>query len=203
MVETDAFRTRTPHLEAGRFDGRKSGRVCRTRNSGQWKTAYGRTGGRCPFGSRFVSLHGWLGPTKIEGHTIPISVPYTPGAKYLAYTVREPVGVVGADHSLELSVADGGLETGGLPLGHGSAPKCSSRREQTPLSCLRLGELMQEAGIPDGCGQYYFRATERTAGGRAGGASDVDKIAFTGSTEVGKLILHAAGREPRKRFPSS
>jgi len=41
----------------------------------------------------FRYMAGWA--TKIEGNTIPISVPYTPGAKYLAYTLREPVGVVG------------------------------------------------------------------------------------------------------------
>src|SRR6266568_6786373 len=41
----------------------------------------------------FRYMAGWA--TKIEGNTIPLSVPYTPGARYLSYTLREPVGVVG------------------------------------------------------------------------------------------------------------
>src|SRR5271155_5064238 len=63
--------------------------------------------------------------------------------------------------------------------------------EQTPLPALRLGELIQEAGIPDGVGNIV------TGFGPGAGSSiaehpDVDKVAFTGSTEVGKLILRAS-----------
>ena len=58
--------------------------------------------------------------------------------------------------------------------------------EQTPLSALRLGEQMQEAGVPDGVVNIV------TGFGDAGAAlaahDDVDKVAFTGSTEVGKLV---------------
>jgi phenylacetaldehyde dehydrogenase len=63
--------------------------------------------------------------------------------------------------------------------------------EQTPLSCLRLGELIQEAGIPDGVVNIVPGYGE-TAGAALAAHPDVDKIAFTGSTEVGKLIVQAA-----------
>src|SRR6202041_930754 len=63
--------------------------------------------------------------------------------------------------------------------------------EQTPLTALRLGELMQEAGFPDGVVNIVPGYGE-TAGAALAAHMDVDKIAFTGSTEVGKLIVHAA-----------
>jgi phenylacetaldehyde dehydrogenase len=63
--------------------------------------------------------------------------------------------------------------------------------EQTPLSALRLGELIQEAGIPDGVVNIITGFGE-TAGAALAEHPDVDKIAFTGSTEVGKLIVKAA-----------
>jgi phenylacetaldehyde dehydrogenase len=63
--------------------------------------------------------------------------------------------------------------------------------EQTPLSALRLGELVQEAGFPNGVVNIVTGFGE-TAGARLAAHPDVDKIAFTGSTEVGKLIVQAA-----------
>src|SRR6266852_6166959 len=63
--------------------------------------------------------------------------------------------------------------------------------EQTPLSALRLGELIMEAGFPDGVVNIVPGYGE-TAGAALAAHPDVDKIAFTGSTEVGKLIVHAA-----------
>ena len=63
--------------------------------------------------------------------------------------------------------------------------------EQTPLSALRLGELILEAGFPDGVVNIVPGYGE-TAGAALAAHPDVDKIAFTGSTEVGKLIVHAA-----------
>ena len=56
----------------------------------------------------FRYMAGWA--TKIEGNTIPLSVPYTPGAKYLAYTVAGAGGSGGADHPVEFPAADGGME---------------------------------------------------------------------------------------------
>jgi phenylacetaldehyde dehydrogenase len=63
--------------------------------------------------------------------------------------------------------------------------------EQTPLSALRFGELIAEAGIPDGVVNIVTGFGE-TAGAALANHSDVDKVAFTGSTEVGKLIVKAA-----------
>jgi len=69
--------------------------------------------------------------------------------------------------------------------------------EQTPLSCLLLGELVQEAGIPDGVVNIVPGYGE-TAGAALAAHPDVDKVAFTGSTEVGKLILQAAAGNLKK-----
>ena len=69
--------------------------------------------------------------------------------------------------------------------------------EQTPLTALRLGELIQEAGIPDGVVNIVPGYGE-TAGAALAAHPDVDKVAFTGSTEVGKLILHAAAGNLKK-----
>jgi phenylacetaldehyde dehydrogenase len=141
----------------------------------------------------FRYMAGWA--TKIEGHTIPISVPYTPGAKYLAYTVREPVGVVG-----QIIPWNFPLLMAAWKLGPALATGCTvvlKPAEQTPLTCLRLGELIQEAGIPDGVVNIIPGYGE-TAGAALAAHSDVDKIAFTGSTEVGKLILHAAAGNLKK-----
>ena len=69
--------------------------------------------------------------------------------------------------------------------------------EQTPLSALRLGELIQEAGIPDGVVNIVPGYGE-TAGAALAAHPDVDKVAFTGSTEVGKLIVQAAAGNLKK-----
>src|SRR5205807_8006076 len=141
----------------------------------------------------FRYMAGWA--TKIEGNTIPISVPYTPGAKYLAYTLREPVGVVG-----QIIPWNFPLLMAAWKLGPALATGCTvviKPAEQTPLSCLRLGELVQEAGIPDGVVNIVPGYGE-TAGAALAAHPDVDKIAFTGSTEVGKLILQASAGNLKK-----
>ncbi len=132
-------------------------------------------------------MAGWA--TKIEGNTIPLSVPYTPGAKYFAYTLREPVGVVG-----QIIPWNFPLLMAAWKLGPALATGCTvilKPAEQTPLSALRLGELIMEAGFPEGVVNIVSGYGE-TAGAALAAHSDVDKIAFTGSTEVGKLIVHAA-----------
>src|SRR5215472_11433322 len=141
----------------------------------------------------FRYMAGWA--TKIEGNTIPISVPYTPGAKYLAYTLREPVGVVG-----QIIPWNFPLLMAAWKLGPALSTGCTvviKPAEQTPLSCLRLAELVQEAGIPDGVVNVVPGYGE-TAGAALAAHPDVDKIAFTGSTEVGKLILQAASGNLKK-----
>jgi len=135
----------------------------------------------------FRYMAGWA--TKIEGNTIPISVPYTPGAKYLAYTLREPVGVVGQIIPWNFPLLMAAWKLGpALATGNTVVLKPA---EQTPLSALRLGELIQEAGFPDGVVNIVPGYGE-TAGAALAAHPDVDKVAFTGSNEVGKLIVQAA-----------
>jgi phenylacetaldehyde dehydrogenase len=132
-------------------------------------------------------MSGWT--TKIEGNTIPISVPYTPGARYHAFTLREPVGVVA-----QVIPWNFPLLMAAWKIGPALAAGCTiilKPAEQTPLSAIRLGELIQEAGFPEGVVNIVTGFGE-TAGAALASHPMVDKIAFTGSTEVGKLILHAA-----------
>ena len=138
----------------------------------------------------FRYMAGWA--TKIEGNTIPISAH---GAKFFAYTLREPVGVVG-----QIIPWNFPLLMAAWKLGPALATGCCvvlKPAEQTPLSALRLGELIQEAGIPDGVVNIVTGYGE-TAGAALAAHPDVDKIAFTGSTEVGKLIVQAAAGNLKK-----
>jgi phenylacetaldehyde dehydrogenase len=133
----------------------------------------------------FRYMAGW--PTKIHGNTVPISALPAPG-EYLAYTLREPVGVVGQIIPWNFPLLMAAWKLG--PLLACGCTVVLKPAEQTPLSALRLGELVQEAGLPDGVLNIV------TGYGAAGAAiaahDDVDKVAFTGSTEVGKLIVKAA-----------
>jgi len=141
----------------------------------------------------FRYMAGWA--TKIEGNTIPLSVPYTPGTRYLSYTLREPVGVVG-----QIIPWNFPLLMAAWKLGPALASGCTivlKPAEQTPLSALRLGELICEAGFPDGVVNIVPGYGE-TAGAALAAHQDVDKVAFTGSTEVGKLILRAAAGNLKK-----
>ena len=141
----------------------------------------------------FRYMAGWA--TKIEGHTIPISVPYTPGARYHAYTLREPIGVVG-----QIIPWNFPLLMAAWKLGPALAAGCTvvlKPAEQTPLSAIRLGELICEAGFPEGVINIVPGYGE-TAGAALAAHPDVDKVAFTGSTEVGKLILQAAAGNLKK-----
>jgi phenylacetaldehyde dehydrogenase len=141
----------------------------------------------------FRYMAGWA--TKAEGTTIPIAFPLTPGARYHAYTVREPVGVVG-----QIIPWNFPLLMASWKLGPALAMGCTlvlKPAEQTPLSALRLGELVQEAGFPDGVVNIVPGYGE-TAGAALAAHPDVDKVAFTGSTEVGKLIVRAASGNLKK-----
>jgi phenylacetaldehyde dehydrogenase len=141
----------------------------------------------------FRYMAGWA--TKIEGNTIPVSVPYTPKAKYLSYTLREPIGVVG-----QIIPWNFPLLMAAWKLGPALATGCTvvlKPAEQTPLSALRLGDLICEAGFPEGVVNIVPGYGE-TAGAALAAHDDVDKVAFTGSTEVGKLILHAAAGNLKK-----
>ena len=140
----------------------------------------------------FHYMAGWA--TKIEGNTIPISAA-SRRVKYLAYTRREPVGVVG-----QIIPWNFPLLMAAWKLGPALATGCTvvlKPAEQTPLSALLLAELIAEAGFPDGVVNVVPGYGE-TAGAALASHPDVDKIAFTGSTEVGRLILQAAAGNLKK-----
>jgi len=141
----------------------------------------------------FHYMAGWA--TKIEGNTIPISVLYAPGANFHAFTLREPVGVVGQiiPWNFPLLMAAWKLAPA-LAAGNCIVLKPA---EQTPLTALRLGEILFEAGLPEGVVNIVTGFGE-TAGAALAAHNDVDKIAFTGSTEVGKIIVRAAAGNLKK-----
>ena len=131
---------------------------------------------------------GWA--DKIEGKTIPINGPY------FCYTRHEPVGVVG-----QIIPWNFPLLMAAWKLGPALAAGCTvvlKPAEQTPLSALRLGELITEAGFPPGVVNIVPGYGE-TAGAAISRHMDVDKVAFTGSTEVGKLVMRAAADSNLKR----
>jgi acyl-CoA reductase-like NAD-dependent aldehyde dehydrogenase len=137
----------------------------------------------------FRYMAGWA--TKIMGHTFPISFP----GEYLSYTLREPIGVVG-----QIIPWNFPLLMAAWKLGPALAAGCTvvlKLAEQTPLSGLRLAELIHEAGFPEGVVNVLTGFGEG-AGAPLAAHDLVDKIAFTGSTEVGRLIVHAAAGNLKK-----
>ncbi|MEP7349898.1 MAG: aldehyde dehydrogenase family protein [Sphingorhabdus sp.] len=132
----------------------------------------------------FRYFAGW--PTKFGGETLPVSP--RSGAKILNYTTREPVGVCGliVPWNYPMSMA-------AWKVAPALAAGCTvilKPAEQTPLTALRLAELALEAGVPPG----VFNVI--TGFGEAGAAlvdhPGVDKVAFTGSTQVGKAIVRGS-----------
>mmetsp|Transcript_32817 Transcript_32817/g.57242 ORF Transcript_32817/g.57242 Transcript_32817/m.57242 type:complete len:502 (+) Transcript_32817:4115-5620(+) len=127
---------------------------------------------------------------KIHGQTIPLIGPY------FCYTRSEPVGVVG-----QIIPWNYPLQMAAWKLAPALAAGCTivlKPAEQTPLSVLRLGELINEAGFPQGVVNIVPGYGE-TAGEALTLHPEVDKIAFTGSTEIGKRILANAGTANLKR----
>ena len=131
----------------------------------------------------FEYFAGW--PTKIEGRQLPVSAPNT-----LAYTLREPVGVCA-----QIIPWNFPLLMAAWKLGPALAAGCTvvlKPAEQTPMTALRLGELILEAGIPEGVVNVI------TGDGETGALlvdhPGVDKIAFTGSTAVGREIGAKCGK---------
>ena len=128
---------------------------------------------------------GW--PTKIEGSTLPVSP--ASGAPMLNYTLREPVGVcaliVPWNFPLNMCV---------WKLGPALATGCVAvlkPAEQTPLVAIRLVQLIEAAGFPAGVVNLITGLGAET-GGPLAQHPDVDKIAFTGSTQIGRLIAQSA-----------
>ena len=130
---------------------------------------------------------GWA--DKVHGKTIPID------GDFLCYTRHEPIGVVGQIIPWNFPM---------LMMAWKLAPALATGNtvvlkpaEQTPLSALRIGELILEAGFPDGV-VNVLPGFGPTAGAAIARHMDVDKVAFTGSTEVGHLIMEAAAKSNLK-----
>ena len=131
---------------------------------------------------------GWA--DKIHGKTIPVNGPY------FSYTKHEAVGVVG-----QIIPWNFPLLMQAWKLGPALAAGCTvvmKPAEQTPLTALRVGELIMEAGFPEGV-VNLLPGYGPTAGAALARHMDVDKVAFTGSTEVGHLIMKAAAETNLKR----
>jgi len=121
----------------------------------------------------------------IHGETIANSMP----GEYVSYTLKEPVGVVGA-----IIPWNGPLGATVWKVGPALATGCTvvlKPAEEAPLTSLRLGELMLEAGVPPGVINIVPGYGE-TAGAALAAHVDVDKIAFTGSHLTGQLIVKAS-----------
>jgi aldehyde dehydrogenase (NAD+) len=131
---------------------------------------------------------GWA--DKIQGKTIPIA------GDYFCYTRHEPVGVVGQiiPWNFPLLMQAWKLAPA-LATGNTVVMKPA---EQTPLTALRVADLITEAGFPEGV-VNMLPGYGPTAGAAIARHMDVDKVAFTGSTEVGHLIMEAAAQTNLKR----
>ena len=135
--------------------------------------------------------------SKIQGETITPSINYQPaGKKIFAYTQKEPVGVVGA-----ITPWNSPLVLEAMKIAPCLAAGCSmvlKPAEDTSLTAIRLAELILEAGVPPG----VFNVVTGL-GPEAGQAlvehPDVDKVAFTGSTATGRIILETAARANLKK----
>ena len=141
----------------------------------------------------FHYMAGWA--TKIEGSTIPLSVAYTPDAQYHAYTRKEPIGVVAQIIPWNFPLLMAAWKLG--PVLTAGCTVVLKPAEETPLSALRLAQLCLDAGLPPGVLNVVTGFGE-TCGAPLAAHSQVDKVAFTGSTEVGKLIVQAAAGNLKK-----
>jgi len=131
---------------------------------------------------------GWA--DKVQGKTIPM------GGDYFCYTRHEPVGVVGQIIPWNFPILMQAWKLApALATGNTVVMKPA---EQTPLTALRVSELIAEAGFPDGV-VNMLPGYGPTAGAAIARHMDVDKVAFTGSTEVGHLIMEAAAQTNLKR----
>jgi phenylacetaldehyde dehydrogenase len=135
---------------------------------------------------------GWAG--KILGNTIELSVPFLKKSLFHAYTAREPVGVVA-----QIIPWNFPLLMAAWKLAPALAAGCTvvlKPAEQTPLSATYLAGLFNKAGLPKGVVNVVNG--DGSTGALLSAHDDVDKVAFTGSTEVGKLIIKAAAGNLKK-----
>ncbi|XP_048734254.1 aldehyde dehydrogenase, mitochondrial-like isoform X2 [Ostrea edulis] len=131
---------------------------------------------------------GWA--DKIEGKTVPVA------GDFFAYTRREPVGVCGQIIPWNFPLLMQAWKLGpALACGNTVVMKVA---EQTPLTALYIAHLAREAGFPPGV-INIIPGYGPTAGGAIASHMDVDKLAFTGSTEVGHIVAQAAAQSNLKR----
>ncbi|XP_033101241.1 aldehyde dehydrogenase 9-like [Anneissia japonica] len=131
---------------------------------------------------------GWC--DKVHGKTIPLD------GDYFCYTKLEPVGVCGAIIPWNYPIDMLGWKLGpAIACGNTIVVKPA---EQTPLTALFIASLIKEAGFPPGV-INIIPGYGPTAGAGISEHMDIDKVAFTGSTEVGHLIQQAAGKSNLKR----
>jgi aldehyde dehydrogenase (NAD+) len=131
---------------------------------------------------------GWA--DKVQGRTIPID------GDFFCYTRHEPIGVVGQIIPWNYPMLMQAWKLApALATGNTIVMKPA---EQTPLSALRIGELIVEAGFPEGV-VNLLPGFGPTAGAAIARHMDVDKVAFTGSTEIGRLIMEAAAKSNLKK----
>lgn len=126
---------------------------------------------------------------KLHGQTIPVR------GNYFTYTRREPVGVVGQIIPWNFPMLMVAWKWG--PALAAGCTIVMKPAEQTPLTCLRMARLAQKAGIPDGV-INVVPGYGPTAGAALVRHPDVDKIAFTGSTEVGRIIMRDAADQLKR-----
>jgi phenylacetaldehyde dehydrogenase len=138
-------------------------------------------------------MAGW--PTKLEGKTLPISGTLVPGQHYAAFSTLEPVGVVGAIIAWNFPFLMATWKC--APALAAGCTVVLKPAEETPLTALRLGELALEAGFPRGV-LNIVTGMGHTAGAALTAHAGVDKVTFTGSTEVGRLIVRAAAGNMKK-----
>ena len=138
-------------------------------------------------------MAGW--PTKLEGKSLPISGTLVPGHEYAAFSLREPVGVVGAIIAWNFPLLLATWKS--APALAAGCTVVLKPAEETPLTALRLGELITEAGFPKGTFNVVT-GTGPGAGAPLCNHPGVDKITFTGSTEVGRLVVQAAAGNMKK-----
>src|SRR6201998_1434567 len=146
--------------------------------------------GTVTVGSEFFRYYaGWC--TKIEGLAADVHTGGLTGiaSHQHAYTLKEPYGVVGL-----IFPWNGPVFNFCAKLAPALAAGCSSvvkPAEETPLSALVLDNILHEAGVPEGVANLLL-GYGHTAGAAITAHPDVEKVAFTGSTEVGRAIVHAA-----------
>ena len=137
----------------------------------------------------FRYFAGWA--TKMEGTTIPMSVP---GREFHAYTRREAIGVVAGIVPWNFPLTMAAFKI--IPSITAGNTVILKPAEQTPLTALRLGQLLLEAGVP--AGVVNILPGFGDAGAALVDHAGVDKVAFTGSTDVGKKIAAGASKNLKK-----